>query len=537
MSKIDSLLSLADSLSTRSDKLVNSICESNSLISLILELNGSIASADSQIDTMTELINKNNICLNEFEKLYEKSFFLESNLLFNQSYTNETSLDNLSREYHHLLSSFGHQNVCHLVQREVRPPAENKALKNMLLISNLELKPIRCRSTKVSKQKSRYRLSAAYTLNPLTGAPARDFLKSSQETVSTLMEVCERSERADSLVTSLENSMEHIEQRDRKPERAGMNSETTEQRSQDLPEKLFIFRAMSPVNLSTVNLDDLEEYDFSLSDNSPISSEDMDNFHKYLRQSRVDLRSAFPAPLIKSTLHDSVFSVHIPEQKPQPVKFHNPALMLSHAKEAVNQPTAEHIYSSSVKSGPVILSATAAINILPVSNFREHSQKLLSVLQEIPESPTKSKPITPRRKSNFTLFNLLNSPMGSPSGFSIVKEEPSAGRRGSMDMVGKSLTSGLMSLVGNKPADPERRNSVQGPPRQRKKGIRDPIEYRAEAQHKRMPVKLNGCHSSLTILGKQKVINHGDASIFKRPTVRRMSQRLLHEALTESLLS
>lgn len=568
MSKIDHLLSLADNLSLRSDKLVTSICESNNLISLILELNGSIAAADSQIDTMTEVINKNNICLNEFEKLYEKSFFLESNLLYNQSYTNETSLDNLSKEYLHLLSSFGHHNVCHLVEKDVLPPPENRALKNMLSISNLELKPIRCRTTKVAKQKSRYRLSAAYTLNPLSETSARDFLKSSHETVSTLME---EYESPDSLVTSLAeddtpkfartqsvrshrtttvNVSEAVHSDAKTTESAATASDLAnlDKKSPQHEHNLFIFRAMSPVNLSSVNLDDLEEYDFSLSDSSPTPSDDLDNFHKYLRQSRVDLRTAFPAPLYKSTSHESVFStVQIPTQKPQPLKFHNPALMLtSHAKEAVNQPTAETIYSSSIPSH-------TSLSVPPVvSNFKEHSRKLLNDLLrlELPESPTKAKPITPRRKSNFTLFNLLNSPMGSPSGFSNIKEEPttnSNSRRGSIDLVSKSLTSGLMSLVGSTwPVEPSPSlpTPLHCPPPQLKKlrkGIRDPIEFHNEVHHKRLPVHdrkpNNGSHSSITIgPGKQKVINHGEASIFKRPTVRRMSQQLLHEALRESLL-
>ncbi|SGZ57329.1 CIC11C00000000297 [Sungouiella intermedia] len=76
MSKLDTLLAMVDSLSTKSDRIVSSICESNDLIGLILEVNGSIAAADSEIDTMTELINKNNICLNEFEKTPREILFL-----------------------------------------------------------------------------------------------------------------------------------------------------------------------------------------------------------------------------------------------------------------------------------------------------------------------------------------------------------------------------------------------------------------------------------------------------------------------------
>lgn len=550
MSKLDALLSLVDGLSTKSDEMVSSICDSNTLIGLILELNGSIASADSEIDTMTEVINKNNICLNELEKLYEKSFFLESNLHLNQLYTNETSLDNLEKEYSYLLSSFGHHNVRHFAQEEVKPPSENRELKNMLSISNLDLKPIRCRSSKVSKQKSRYRLSAAYTLNPLQENPVRNFSKSSHETeYSSLMEQISHNSSStsmgndDTVAHSMDTSPINMDHSD-SLEDTFDNHETPKREN-----RLFTFGGMSPVNLNSVNLDELEEYEFDLSDTSPTSSnDDFDNFHKFLRQSRVDLQTAFPAPLKKAVSAESVFSaVQIPTQPPAPPKFHNPALMLTaHAKETINMPTVETIYSSSIKSNNSVDIPKS------MANFREHSRRLLhEVLADIPESPTRHMPITPKRKSNFTLFNLLNSPMGSPSGFSQQSQtNPKEGaRRGSIDMMSKSLASGFMNLVGSsqslKTDGPVTHKAVQFSPPEKikklKKGIRDPIEIRNELHNKRLPPHernlQNGSHSSLTIgPGNRKIINHGESSIFKRPTVRRMSQQLLDEALSDSII-
>lgn len=560
MSKLDTLLAMVDSLSTKSDRIVSSICESNDLIGLILEVNGSIAAADSEIDTMTELINKNNICLNEFEKLHEKSFFLDSNLHLNQLYTNETSLSNLNKEYSYLLTSFGHQNVRHLSDQpltEAPLVVEDKKLKNALSISNLELKPIRCRNAKVTKQKSRYRLSAAYTLNPLQENPNRDFLRSSHETnFSSIME----NKTIDSSDTSIGEDTSKIHHETFIDHEDFNNLEDTfeNQTSPKIQERLFTFGAMSPVNMNYVNLDDLEEYDFNLSDVSPSSSEELENFHKYLRQSRVDLRTAFPAPLQKSRSHDSVFSgVKIPTQQPPPPKFHNPAIMLtSHAKETINQPTVETIYSSSSKSN-------MAMDILPaMSHFKEHSKRLLQEVQpptqpvDIPESPTKLKPLTPRRKSTFTIFNLLNSPMGSPSGFNKHSTEPAERappRRGSIDLMSKSFASGLMSLVAKSVDTTERGKMAEkttksvhfSPPekiKKLKKGIRDPIEIRNDIQSKRLPPPdrnlQNGSHSSLTIgPGNTKVLNHGEFSIFKRPTVRTMNQSKLREALNESLFN
>lgn len=527
---------MVDRLSSKSDHIFASICESNDLIGLILEVNGSIASADSEIDTMTDLINKNNLCLNEFEKLHEKSFFLDSNLHLNQMYTNETSLGNLRKEYSYLLSSFSHLNMRHLNPAPVVEPVDGEArtLKNVISISNLELKPIRCRNAKVTKQKSRYRLSAAYTLNPLRGNSSRNVLKSSHDTnYSSLMD----SKGFDSSETSMDQLLSKSIHLD-----ANNYTDDLENTPDILPkaERLLTFGALGPVDMNIVNLDELEEYDFNLSDMSPSSSEELDNFHKYLRQSRVDLRTAFPAPLQKSTSHESVFSdANIPTAPPT-AKFHNPAIMLtSHAKESINQPTVEAIYSSSIKSG--------SFDVLPgLSNFREHSKRLLNEVRpmDIPESPTKHKPVTPRRNSNFTIFNLLNSPMGSPRGIRTLSAPAEDNRKGNKDLVSKSFASGFMSLVAKSVEQPKNVKSVHFSPPEKikklKKGIRDPIEVRNDVQSKRLPPnerKLhNGSHSSLTIgPDKRKIINHGESSIFKQPTVISLNQLRLQKALNELL--
>lgn len=647
MSKIDKLLSAVDDLSARSDTLVSSICESNTLIALILELNGDITTADAEIDTMTELINKNNFCLNEFEKLYEKSFFLESNLHLNQHYTNETSLDNLNREYSYLLSSFGHFNVHHLAE-EVQPPSENKELKNMLSISNLALKPLRCRTTKMTKQKSRYRLSSAYTLNPVQEGAVRDFLKSSYDTnVSSVMDrdtttssestvgpdtsgECFAKEKKKGINENSEagpyaqgdhiergfhvqeygqeetkldqNANPHMSYDEREREKVsgtripgtntvysqGFNTQamygalshessyindtnyqhelkynsgsedisalennTFAFKTQDIPAEYLdfhypgtgddtfkaspqlaqaplAFADMSPVNLDSLDLDEMDDFDLSNSDCSP--SSDLD-FRLFLRQSRVDLRTAFPAPLQKSRSHDSVFS-GVPLAPP--LKFHNPALMLARVKKTVNEPTVEATYSNSYNASPFEVMG---------SNFKERSRRLLEdVTRDLPESPTKLKPITPRRKSNFTIFNLLNSPMGSPSGMEIHKEPQ---HRGSIDL-GKSLA-GLLSLVGSKtPVTPTSHTAVHFSPPEKikklRKDINEPIAIQSEVHHKRLPPPerhlRNGSHSSLTIgPGNQKIISHGESSIFKRPAVNRLNRQLLASALSESIIT
>ncbi|QEL61583.1 hypothetical protein CJJ09_003730 [Candidozyma auris] len=110
MSRIDDLLNMADAITSRSESIASSMDESNSLISRILQLNSRITSADAEIDYMTELLNKNNVCINEFEKLHEKSYFLDSNLHLNESFTNETTFLNLTKEYNYMLDTFRHHN-------------------------------------------------------------------------------------------------------------------------------------------------------------------------------------------------------------------------------------------------------------------------------------------------------------------------------------------------------------------------------------------------------------------------------------------
>lgn len=155
--------------------------ESNMIIDNISSLNDDITSADTAIDSMSDLIFENHRYIREFDNLYEKCFYLEGSLHLNDDFTNKTSFENLFREYNFLLEKFTNKNRNYVYSSYQESEDEFKnekdqidhetisapSLKNAISISNLKLKPIRCRSTKISKKKSRYRLSNAYTLNPL----------------------------------------------------------------------------------------------------------------------------------------------------------------------------------------------------------------------------------------------------------------------------------------------------------------------------------------------------------------------------------
>lgn len=516
MSKVDRLLTMVESLAQRSDRIVSLIEESNTLISLIFALNSSIAAADTQIDSMTELLNKNNLCLNEFEKLGEKSFFLESNIHANDRFTTEMSLENLKREYDYLLHNYKHHNRRFAL--EEKPEQDNTALKNMLSISNLNLKPIRCSLTRVSKQKSRYRLSSAYTFNPL--ANSRSTSKSSNESYDSVMELT----FAGNSDTSYNGSTPSVEEKN-SPQHRGLSpftTDATEEHNHNFEShttndnySLHSYHLLEVGNVtespkaSFTNMDSLDINDMDSCSDSSLDLEespsklDADNFHHFLRQSRIDMRTAFPNVEI-SLPEESIFLEKAPIQSH---KFHNPATIL-HTQKGISQPTVEPIYSSSFDKNP------------DVSHFKEHSRKLLQ-----PEnSPTK--PVTPKRK-NFTIFNLLNSPLGSPRmGLSIDRRQST----------GVSISSSFMQLVGpidSKPSPPEKIKRL-------KKGLRDPIQITNETNSKRMPPPdrqlRHGSHSSLTIANKTKIINHGGASLFKKPPVRRLSHLLLTSALHDSLL-
>lgn len=412
MSKLDSLLELVDTLLARSVRLSSAVAESCALLNNIKELDSAIAYADSKIDSMSELLLLNSACINGFDKLQDKIFFLESNSHVNEYSTNLGSLDILHSEYDHLLSSFRRQNDW--VQEN--SPSNSKAtssqpsasLRNMLSILNLELKPIKCRSTKVSKQKSKYRLSA-FNLNPIDMASVdqsplsanvnvhgnndispqgaekvRDFSKSSHETdLSSLMDVANVSGY------SFENSLES---------------------------------ALENGNFS-VNVDDVE-LDFS--DEHVPAFNEFDNFEHYLRQSRIDLRTAFetrtktPVFVPKTEEGESAILGGENAVVHNAFRFHNPAATISELK-SLSQPTVEEVYSTSKPMNNEFLEQTRKFLQTPEKE-RRHSETLQS-------TPTK----------RVHLFSLLNSPLGSPR----------TGRRNSLSSLDASTTNERQSSLNS----------------------------------------------------------------------------------------
>ncbi|PVH15708.1 uncharacterized protein CXQ87_003554 [Candidozyma duobushaemuli] len=521
MSRIDDLLRMADAISNRSDSIASSMDESNTLISRIISLNSQITAADSEIDAMTELLNKNNVCINEFEKLHERSYFLDSNLHLNESFTNETSFLNLNKEYNYMLDTFRHHNQRFLSHEEPvqQNHVPNKELKNMLSISNLNLRPLRCRNQKVEKKKSRYRLSAAYTLNPLSEneEAIRNISKSSAGTY----------DHQDSIM-----DMQH--------DTTGISS-SSETHDYDFyggsASESPTFKRLNPVDMNKLDLDiDSLSHCSGLS-GSPVSPKfDLDNFDDFLRPSRVDVSKAFPAPLKKSSSHDSIFSEKEKTFKPS-FKFHNPAATIIN-KGNVSQPTVETIFTSTVEDKP---------QQGPSRSFKDHSKNILHQLKPDDSPIKKQQPVTPKR-SNINIFNLLNSPLGSPRGFSNQAPAHNTARRGSIDQFGKSLTSSFLHLIHNNPSPSKTQAPAaptvnhESPPegiKKLRKGLRDPISIPNDIKSRRLPPGENsfrsGSHSSLTIGNNKANIVQG-RGLSKRPMNGPSNQQSFRQVLSESLL-
>lgn len=603
MSKIDELLATVDTLTAQSDMIVSSVAESNMLISLILQVNSSIATVDSQIDSMTRLINKNNVCLNELEKLYEKSYYLETNLHTNETSISEASLDCLAKEYDYVLSSlnFGSMMVsplhtprrvnlqplvanlmgnlqpavpmselqpqvplqgAHLqpcspaalqpsrLQTSLQPVLSSdlpltvegqhgQSLQNKLSISNLELKPLRCKHTRVLKQKSRYRLSAAYTLNPVQ--EVRNVLASSRETYeSSLMDHLSDNT---SMVTEEGQTIGCDEKETHGSESGEGSAQNAIKGSQVDTSGAKSPSGFGALDVRNFDLALLEDYNVTLltspgsltsldnSAGSPPRLDEIDNFHRYLRQSRVDLQAAIQyLPLLRSRSHESIFIDSSHPEEPcaepplAPPRFHNPTdrIVAAASKGApVLPPTVETVYLSSFDQTPSLGESAPP-------DFKTLSRKLLTPLQP---------PVTPP-KNNFGLFGYLSSPTRSNC-----RENDERDRRGSD--IGRSLALSFRSLVTIKSDAlpvPRVRHSPPEKIKQMRRGIRDPISCRNDSTSKRLPPQTmerqlrNGSHSSLTIgPNKTRIVNHGQELIFKKPTVRRMSLSLLREALNDSI--
>lgn len=540
MSKIDLLLSFVDEMTARSGRIVESIRESDALIHSINSINTAIASADSQIDTFDGLFLRNREYLNELDRLQRRTFFLESTMPLNDRVTNQTCYDNLHAEFQYLMGRLNqhivekHEDVDYHddtaeTEDEVVTPVNS--LKNLILISDLRLKPIRCRSAKVEKKKSRYRLSSAYNIIPVAGeeltslhTPRDSNLghSYSENTISPPMSILE----TNSASTTPENDgvgSKRADSAEKSPSKSDplRRSHFVDNDEMDSVRGSPTFRPLNAdVSLRSFDIDDL-------SDVSDLSSEwngeeldtfdILDNFDQFLRQLRLDLSRALP------------IVTHARSQA-QKVVFHNP---VDSIQKATTAPIALSLAPERAQSALFTLPA------LPVGNTTAY----LTLVME--KGPVLQLVSTPKR---FPFFDLLGLP--TPS-----KTSENRPRRQSLDLIGQLLTSSFLQLV-NSPvvAPPIQSQSVprlvtlpSPPPRikeLKKRSKKDPILAQNDLYTKRLPPQMeirprrrDGAHSNLIIgPNRTRIISHGEQSVFRKPLASKVSQGSLREALANSMV-
>lgn len=543
---------MVDTVNAKTDTLVNSFSDSNNLISLIVDINSSIAGSDAEIDHISDLIQRNSAYLSEFQTLYEKSFLLESNLDLQGSFTNESSYSRIYDQYYSLWNQFDLENYRQQPDSPVLDPVLLQGqLKNMLSISNLNLKPLKCKSTRVSKQKSRYRISEAYTLNPVQ-KKLRDVLENSTYTNASNIMECDTSKSSELASVSSYS--------DGGPD--GWYDESTDYPTTALRANIegkldldnvfeapFYDISLLPLSFKSKHLsadvcdiDELnpepaipiEEHEFS----------DFENFHHFLRKSRIDLREAFPEPKPKRS---PTPQEHAGVPPCMPPAFNNPALMIpSRTKQLSSQPTVEQVYSLSFDGS---------------LKFSEHSKKLLGTELSCRNPLSSANATTPVKKQNYGLFLLLNSPLGSPrmksnkptcpqdrarpppASESLLQGLPS--KSFSSDKIGISLASSFLSLVGNGTVLDHAGISIEGtkscqqksPPakiKKMKRNQKDPIAASNDIRSKRLPPVERGSRSSSS---GSKDSGHGKDPESKKQFYVRRTTLLLKDAFNETILS
>src|SRR5699024_5991290 len=147
--------------------------DSNTIIDRICHYSKSIVDIDNDIEMLSCQVSSNLQNLSHLTHLYDKSVLLESSLYLNDDLANAFSMECLQNEYSHVKLAFQSVNsngfsidkkskVNINSNDEINniPDQPSPTLATVLSLSNLKLKPIRCKSKKIYKKKSRYRLSS-----------------------------------------------------------------------------------------------------------------------------------------------------------------------------------------------------------------------------------------------------------------------------------------------------------------------------------------------------------------------------------------
>lgn len=491
MSKLDHLLQLVDSIDLKSDLLLHSFHQSSHFSQSISSNNNSISDSDIRIENIHSYIDRNYHYTSDLHDFSTKLYLFEHELNQNDAMTNENIYANLVSDLGYLSNKYKHHYQAPVPTKETPVPTTKasdaslrKHLPKSVSISNMSLKPIRCKSNKVYRKKSNYKISNIFNY-PILDSP---------------VEVQQR-QTSGSSFSSLDNIMD---------ESYTPSNDTTPEIEQDLYPDL---------ETNPFKFDAVEEYDneSSLSDSLDLEFE---NFDSFLRKSRINLnQDSYPYVVRKSASEASINPETPPISKPS-FKFHNP---IDNLKLSTLSPTVEAIYS------------------IPEVDLDNPKTKLESLLTKYIENSGKSAE-TPF-ESPFSFFNNLMSPSKPPqttgrrnsligrslteSFLMLMQNEAPIPRAPPVSNVGIS-------------------HSTDNPKRRKRNKLEElksvpktqPITIENEIHSKRLPplFKTNSGASSLILdSNKSFIVNHGQMSIFKHPIISPISHRSLQDALNSSI--
>lgn len=354
MNKLDNLLSIVDNLELKSNALLQGCQQSNTLLDQILNNNNHISTFDIKIDNTNQLLQNNYQFTAEFNELVSKTCLFEHNFLNNDTISNSNTFSNLNHEFEYLKLKFGIDTNVPDYQ-ETRPLVSTKPsnvnLPKLNSISDLSLKPLRCKSNKVYKKKSHYRISNIFN-NPILNSPV---------TPNPEDPNIPNESHTDDLEDSLDNIMDQTypQSNDTTPDMEYTNF--------DINEKPYIHELLP----NTIDCD--------LNDNDSVLSDTLDspefNFEQYLRKSRINLnKDSYPYVVRKSVsdaslnldhsidpLDDSPrytdlssSSLETNVQVPKTLfnfKYHNPIDNVKPSHDFIS-PTIQSIHSTTMASSP-----------------------------------------------------------------------------------------------------------------------------------------------------------------------------------------
>ncbi|CAH6722970.1 hypothetical protein CLIB1444_12S01354 [[Candida] jaroonii] len=170
MSRIDQLLSIVENLERKTDCILSNFQTTNELSNKIDHLNDQLSTFDIRINDTNNLIIKKFEFLNGYNDLLLRTNMFELNVHNNDPLTNQHILLNLDHEYQQLKAKYGvepsfkAESIPMIPPQEFKSPMKSRSqkLRASLSISNLSLKPMKCKPNKIYKKKSHYKISNVF---------------------------------------------------------------------------------------------------------------------------------------------------------------------------------------------------------------------------------------------------------------------------------------------------------------------------------------------------------------------------------------